>query len=84
MGKIRNLDQCHKHDEFVTWSIRHGGTVTSGKQHDIIHGTRGICALPRHAKEYPTGTRHSIIQTLIKIGLGIMAVIVLAQMVGAV
>lgn len=53
------------------YAKKKGGTVKECSRHTKIIGPRGCVFLPRHRKEFATGTRWSIIKQLIAIGLGV-------------
>jgi hypothetical protein len=70
----KTLEQCHKHDEFVSFSRSHGLDVCEGKKHTVARNDRGTCAFPRHAGEYGKGLCRSIIKTLSKMLLIALAI----------
>jgi predicted RNA binding protein YcfA (HicA-like mRNA interferase family) len=69
----QNLDQLKSGKDFVRYAERHGGYVDHQTgSHAIVKGpSGGICPVPMHAKEIPTGTRHSILKMFAAIGLAV-------------
>ena len=77
MGRVQSVSECRKADEFVRVVERQGGYVDNGGRHYKAHDGegRGCVAIPRHAGEIATGTRHSIVKGLLALGfLGVLLV----------
>lgn len=77
MGRVQSVSECRTSSEFVRAVERQGGRVDNGGRHYKAHDGegRGCVAIPRHAGEIATGTRHSIVKALLALGfLGVLFV----------
>ena len=70
MSKIKRVEDCRTHKEFVRWATQHGGIVEPGGRHTKVRGPKGgMAPIPNHRGDLATGTRYSIIKMFVAIGL---------------
>jgi predicted RNA binding protein YcfA (HicA-like mRNA interferase family) len=71
MCKKDNPTQLKTGTELVRYAESHGGEICrQSGSHAIVKGpSGGICPVPVHAKDLPTGTRCSILKTFKAIGI---------------
>ncbi len=77
MSRPHSVTECKTTSEFVRVVEHQGGYVDNGGRHYKAHDGdgRGCVALPRHAGDLATGTRHSIVKALLALGfLGVLFV----------
>lgn len=70
MGKKDNIHQCKTAREITSYAESHGGQVISQSgSHVKVRGPVGTVTIPNHPGDLATGTRCSIIKTLLRIGI---------------
>lgn len=69
MAKVTSVENCRTAREFERAVQRQGGWIEQGGNHArLCHPDGGKVALPRHAGDLATGTRHSIMKMLLSLG----------------
>lgn len=75
MPKVRSVHEIRTTQDAIRWVRQFDGVeIVNGGRHVKIVNSKGVCPLP-HEKELCAGTRHSIIKTLIAMGLTCLAII---------
>jgi predicted RNA binding protein YcfA (HicA-like mRNA interferase family) len=76
----KQLEDCRTAREIVSYSECHGGYIKEGGSHTKIVGpTGGICPVPRHNGDLPSGTLRSIIRMLKLIGIIALVITVMVN-----
>ena len=71
MSKHNDIAQCKTASEIIRYAEHHGGYVDRQTgSHVMVKGpSGGLCSVPRHPGEMPTGTRFNVLKTLRAIGI---------------
>ena len=75
----KTLRSCRTKADFIGYVRHKKGRIVQGTNGVKIYGTKpGYAELhANHTKELATGTRATLIKTLIAIGLGVIAIVVI-------
>jgi len=75
----KNLRSCRTSRDFIGWVRHKKGEIIPSGDGVKIYGTKpGYAELhANHTRELATGTRATLIKTLIAIGLGVLAIVVI-------
>ena len=66
----KTLDKCRKGKDFIGYAARQGAEIKNGKgSHAKVYTDKGMCPVPRHCKDLPTGTRRAIMRQFMAIGI---------------
>ena len=82
MGK-KSLSDCKSGKDFIGYAEGHGGYVDRqvGSHAVVKSPSGGICPVPVHNGDLPTGTRRSIIKLFTAIGLAGLVLFALVNLV---
>lgn len=83
MSKHRTLDDCRSGKDFIGYAETHGGHVDRqvGSHAVVKSPSGGICPVPVHNGDLPTGTRRSIVKLFMAIGLAGMILVALFELI---
>jgi predicted RNA binding protein YcfA (HicA-like mRNA interferase family) len=74
----KSLENLTSGKEFVKY-VEHNENTKSIRQcgsHVIAHTEKGMIVIPNHSKDLGTGMKRKLIKTMIIIGLGVLAAII--------
>lgn len=82
MPKVHRVQDIRTTQDAIRWVRKFDGVeIVNGGRHVKIVNAKGVCPLP-HEKELCAGTRHSIIKTLIAMGLACWVIAVGLETMG--